>query len=689
MKLSHRLVSALRRRGRWLAPLSIVAGGCATVRDLSIDAKPAGAQLTVDGKPAGALPVAALELSWGEEDVHELLIEAPGHEALPIRLTQQDADAATEPWRIDAELAPLTWTVEVAFDSSPPGALLVVGGSSPVRLPGRLPVTFRRDSSTAPWETLQVAASLADHAPSRRSISAEDVGAKPSVRFELEALAETIETEIRTTPPGATVAVDGIGTFTTPARVPLRFRRPAPDAPWSTIVASIELANHAPEELRISRDSVRRKPEFEVALVELIREVPVEIVGNVDGATVEVDDHVGGQTPYRHLFRFSRAGADSDWSTSFVVVKKDGYRWSNPSVATVAGDNPPFCRTLRLDEAMEGRLAVRLEPIRFVRTPVHRWRTNGRGLEEEVEIVLSQVEGIGTEPKVQAVTRITDGKPDEPFMESRISVVPGSEQILFSSPISDRTGGQAPYCNLWMRKGSQQTQLTNARQRDLEACVSPDGKWVYFASDRLGQGRLNIWRVPTVGRGGLTKITDSPSSQADTEPSVSADGKRLAYTSYLRDSMTPYIWVANSDGTLPTQIREGRSATFSPDGTRLVFVAPDLAGREKIWVMDADGSNPTMLTQGDQRDLHPIWSPTGDRIIFASDSARNEAQQRNFDIWMMSADGGDPTQLTVDGSEDARPAMSPNGRYIYFTSNRGALAEGQETLQIWRLELPQ
>ena len=178
------------------------------------------------------------------------------------------------------------------------------------------------------------------------------------------------------------------------------------------------------------------------------------------------------------------------------------------------------------------------------------------------------------------------------------------------------------------------------------------------------------------------------SSIVDTEPVVSPDGQTIAFTSFLRDSNTSQIWTANADGTLPTQIRIGRSAAWSPDGTKLTYVAPDNTRYGQIWVMNAEGRNPTQLSSGDHRDKYPIWAPDGTRIIYAPEQAINEEGGPNFDIWMMGTDGTNRTQLTVNGSYDTRPAVSPDGKFIYFMSNRGAKREFDDNWQIWRIELP-
>jgi tricorn protease-like protein len=425
----------------------------------------------------------------------------------------------------------------------------------------------------------------------------------------------------------------------------------------------------------------------QVDLVRTRDEVPVDITCNIEGASVKINGTAIGTAPQRYIFAFARNSKEAEWNTFLIVVERDGYRY-RASSKTQPGDVQPFSTTLTYDEARTGKLDVKLEPIRFVLSPVIEMKPTSEGMVVSLQNLLSQVGDIEREPKVGGATKITDFELDRAKYESRISVMTNGQRITYAVPFWLPQSPDKTYFNLWLQRVNERTRVTDATQQDLEVNVSPAGQWIYFSSDRLMPGRYNIWRVPAVGRGGLTKITDSPSSVIDTEPAISPDGAKMAYTCFLRGTKLPQIWVANADGTLPTQIRVGKSPSWSPDGTKIAYVAPDTAGHEKIWIMEADGSAPTQLTLGEHTDQYPVWTPNGKRIVFASDQAVNEEGQRNFDIWIMKSDGTGITQLTVNGSHDTRPVITPDGKYVYFNSNRGARRSGEPALQIWRIELP-
>ena len=83
-----------------------------------------------------------------------------------------------------------------------------------------------------------------------------------------------------------------------------------------------------------------------------------------------------------------------------------------------------------------------------------------------------------------------------------------------------------------------------------------------------------------------------------------------------------------------------------------------------IYVMDADGSHLTQITTLPSNEIHPAWSPYGNRIAVVSD------KEGNNDIYLMNADGSGMQQLTTHPASDERPAWSPDGEKIVFISTR-------------------
>lgn len=106
-----------------------------------------------------------------------------------------------------------------------------------------------------------------------------------------------------------------------------------------------------------------------------------------------------------------------------------------------------------------------------------------------------------------------------------------------------------------------------------------------------------------------------------------------------------------------------RDASWSPDGTHLVFDANHEGSRE-LYVMRADGRDLRRLTDTPASEYYPFFSPDGRRIVYFT------AQDTTSVIYVMDADGGNVRRLTPEAGFNADPAWSPDGSQIAFYSRR-------------------
>lgn len=200
-----------------------------------------------------------------------------------------------------------------------------------------------------------------------------------------------------------------------------------------------------------------------------------------------------------------------------------------------------------------------------------------------------------------------------------------------------------------------------------------DGTELIFSSTRGGTSSL--WRVAVAGGEPERLPVGSDNSYY---PSVSLKGHRLSYTRL--SGGTPIYRIDISEPTtqrraatkLLASTQTDSSPSYSPDGKRIAFQS-DRSGTPEIWMCDSDGQNLTQLTffrQGVAGTAQ--WSPDGRQIAF---DYRASAMA---DIYVMSADGGAPRRITSEDSDDSVPSWSRDGRYLYFASNRNG------DLQIWK-----
>jgi TolB protein len=214
--------------------------------------------------------------------------------------------------------------------------------------------------------------------------------------------------------------------------------------------------------------------------------------------------------------------------------------------------------------------------------------------------------------------------------------------------------------------------LTTDSKRYESPRWSPDGSKIILFTDDIPQNKEIV--VIESGGSKLTRLTDPVSDSG--RPDWSPDGKKIVFSSSR--SGTVQVYIMNADGTNPVQLTHASQRVscpkWSPNGKKIIFCS--WSGNElddvEIYAMNADGTNIVQLTYYPLGQIEQFeWSPDGTRIVFVAENvaAKKSGKLDNEvgpHLYVMNSDGTNTIELVVGNSGMYSPTWSPDGKQILF-----------------------
>jgi tricorn protease len=265
----------------------------------------------------------------------------------------------------------------------------------------------------------------------------------------------------------------------------------------------------------------------------------------------------------------------------------------------------------------------------------------------------------------------------EPIRFARYPAVSNDGTIAFSY-----------HGDIWLANsdGSNPRRLTAHIARDINPRFSPDGKWVAFSSNRMGNN--DVFVVAVTG-GEPRQLTWH--SGDDNVVYWTPDGKGIVIaTNRGANPWGAPLYVVPLDGSLPMPLAMdvARTGMIKQDNTLVAFNRTNFTYWRKgyrgnnstdIDVLDLKSGDIKQITDTNlndfrkfTQDANPMWGADGN-IYFQSE------RDGTFNIWKVAPTGGTPTQVTHHKTDGVQfPSISADGKHLIY----------ENEFELWTLDIP-
>jgi Tol biopolymer transport system component/imidazolonepropionase-like amidohydrolase len=250
------------------------------------------------------------------------------------------------------------------------------------------------------------------------------------------------------------------------------------------------------------------------------------------------------------------------------------------------------------------------------------------------------------------------------------------------------------------RETGETTRVTGAQGGGMRPLLSPDGKWLVYATRFDTKTGYRLRDLETGDERwllyGVTRDDHESAATRDTMPgyAFTPDGREIVttlngkiarvdvatgrarvipFTATVEQAIGPRVYGETRVDEGPVRARLIRWAQQSPDGRRLAFTA-----LSRLYVMDLAAGQPRRLTSATMGEFAPAWSPDGRHLAFVTWTPEGGH------IWRVPVEGGAPVQLSRRAAYYSDLAWTPDGARLVVVSGitreriEGESGEGQQ-----------
>ena len=217
---------------------------------------------------------------------------------------------------------------------------------------------------------------------------------------------------------------------------------------------------------------------------------------------------------------------------------------------------------------------------------------------------------------------------------------------------------------------------------NIQPTVSPDGKYIAYFSDR--DDFVGIYIMDSRTGKIVRRLAQAGSSGQfesfhfyDSGIAWSEDGKTLMFVTQSNGQDVLRVISVTRGAivqTLPVRMDRIESPDWSRDGRYVVFSGFQNAMVD-LYLFDLKEKKLKKLTADKSYETRPRFSSDAEKIVFEAEYGAASAKSCNgFDIFIMNRDGTNLKRVTSNPFDDRMACFSDNDSLVYFISNRSGIS---------------
>jgi Tol biopolymer transport system component len=215
----------------------------------------------------------------------------------------------------------------------------------------------------------------------------------------------------------------------------------------------------------------------------------------------------------------------------------------------------------------------------------------------------------------------------------------------------------------------------------------PPGERITIIASERGPAGARLVSIDEHGDRQFEVVQPATVTVRDTHPAVSPDGRWIVFASSRDRTLDQTsLWIVARGIAMPPRRLTGGPAidaypVWAPDGSAIVFASTRDGGDFDLWQLALQGGRPgelAQLTHGAGHEVTPAVAADG-TIIYAAVTPNEERREIETHLEERAPDG--KIHALTSGPADSSPALSPDGARLAFS--RPQIHGGKPDSELW------